>query len=226
MPFSGDSMTKLDDMIRISDHSMKVKKFWDDRHEQFQELEMRIQKHLMDLWQQSVAIRIDEQKFMALRHARISLQNETRKYTRIANKADADVLRIEKDLIKITRLASPSTIWRDRIGGHWASLSKYVGLNTVVFSSSDGSDVFKKSIDNPYEQAPLSSMTASDFVHHCRTKALLVKPGTNRFDELFDLIEDATIVAQTRIEEKADVVNKATEKLHGILQAHWEAQGI
>lgn len=215
-------MSAINDMRAISDQTLKVQAFWDDRVEKFTRLNMEVQSHAMDMWKQQVSIQSDTEKMLALRHSRLTLIRETKKVHNKIMDLETETLQIDKDILRMTRLMSPATIYKSRIGKHWTSLSKHLGNSITLFPDSYG-EVFKKSA--PEEtNIRVESKVSGDFVAHCRYNALLVKPGTPTYDSLVEIIKNSSEIAARKITSMAKTVEHETVKLHGILEQHWNRQ--
>lgn len=219
-------MQSIEQIRAISDQAIKVQSFWDDRFEKFTRLEMDVQSHVLDMVKKEVEIRSDIEKLLTLRHARLTLQRQTRKISKEISRLEDYSQGAEKDIVKMTALLAPDTIHRDRIGRHWSSLSKHISRSDIVFAASSGNDVFKKSIDQPHFKIKSEAMVAGDFVAYCRYNALLVKTRTETYKTLIDLVEFGSSQAVARIEKKAQQVEKLTQSLLTILQSHWQSQGV
>jgi len=215
----------LADQISASDQSLKVQAAWDDRVEKFTRLEMEIQSHAMEMIQKEIANRVDFERLQALRHARLTLQRETKKLSIAILRAEKKVARIESDLYRMHRLLVPASISESRIVHHWVSLSRYIEKSRLIFAESGG-HVFKKSISMPMFEFQTDQMSAAEFVAYCRFNAMLVKTGNKTQATLRLLIDEAVAEANMRIESFVKKIGSRTIALHEILNAHWKQQEV
>lgn len=219
-------MQTIEQLRAISDQAIKVQSYWDDRFEKFTRLQMDIQSHVLDMVKKEVGIRNDVEKLLALRHARLTLQRQSKKLSQQISRIEEDVMKTEKDIIKMSALLAPESIYRDRIGRHWTSLSRYIGNTDIYFDESSGGEVFKKSISEPHFKIRSQPMVAGDFVAYCRYNGLLVKPRTETYKTLVKLVKFGSHQAVERISKLTQRVEMLTQSLLSILQSHWQSQGI
>lgn len=215
----------LEESIIISDQSIKVNSYYDDRIEKFTRLEMDVQSHFMTMLQKEVEIRSDREKLLALRHARLTMSREAKRISRLISKNQDEVDRIDRDLLKIEALMTPKSIGKGKSGIYWAALSKYIRSSQIVFESTEDLDMVKD-IDRETGVPLKIPMIASQFVSKCRFSGYLVAEGTGTSETLFRLINSARVECNRMIEQAAVEVDSQTASLHSILEPHWNRQGI
>lgn len=217
-------MNTLEQLIQISDHTLKVQQYWDDRLEKFTRLEMEFQSHILDMRKKQVEIQSDIEKLQTLKHARLTLQREVKNSSNKIKRMEKEVEAIEKDIVTMTRLMSPSSVYTSRIGRHWKSLFDHLGIDSTMIPKSS-SDVFKKSEIDPQDGVSIGDKVSGDFITYCRYNSLLVKPGTPTYEILVTLVTKSANNAIEKIEKTADILESETSRLDSILSQHWTRQG-